>query len=600
MENRTLPLQKKYLCLNNSMGLLLDIQHLSTSFKNEEREFVAVDDISFSLNQGETIAIVGESGSGKSVTSLSIMRLLNEKSSRISGNILFSRNGHTTDLLKLPERGIRRFRGKEISMIFQEPMTSLNPVLKCGEQVSESLRLHLGMSRQKAKEKTIALFEKVKLPRPEHIYHSYPHQLSGGQKQRIMIAMAISCNPSLLIADEPTTALDVTVQKNILELLKEIQEEYKMSMIFITHDLGIVSELAHQVAIMYKGKIVEAGKVKDIFSAPQHPYTKGLLACKPNLEVRWKSLPTIHDFMKEDEKGGFSSTGRSFSIQDKSLIEDTTEREKRLEDLYKKEPLLTIKNIHKTFSIRGRGWGLSSTKIHAVDDVSFSVYPGETLGLVGESGCGKSTLGKIILRLLEPNSGEIEYGGRNLRNLGTKDMRLMRKKMQVIFQDPYSSLNPIKRIGEAISEPMMVHKIYPSKNACKNATIELLEKVGLKPEHYHCYPHEFSGGQRQRIVIARALSVQPEFIVCDECVSALDVSVQAQIINLLQELKKQHGFSYIFISHDLGVVKYFSDRIAVMHQGKIVEIGEADQVYHSPASEYTRLLIDAIPKLVAV
>ena len=582
------------------MNELLNIKSLTTSFKNEERDFIAVNDISISLNKGETLAIVGESGSGKSVTSLSILRLLNEKSSSIQGEILFQKNGSSTDLLKLSEKEMRKFRGKEISMIFQEPMTSLNPVIKCGEQVAEMLRLHLGMSRSEAKQKTIALFEKVKLPRAEHLYHSYPHQLSGGQKQRIMIAMAISCNPRLLIADEPTTALDVTVQKSILELLKELQQEFNMSMIFITHDLGIVSELAHSVAIMYKGKIVETGKADDILNHPQHPYTMGLLACKPNLKVRWKLLPTIGDFMKENEDGSFSSTVFSASIEDKNLVENIDERKERLNILYKKEPVLTLKNIGKAFSIKRPGLGFGRDHVQAVDNVSFSVYPGETLGLVGESGCGKSTLGKIILRLLEPTSGEITYEGKNIRTISAKEMRLLRKKVQVIFQDPYSSLNPIMRIGEAIAEPMMVHGIYTSKKDCKNAALELLEKVGLRPEHYNRYPHEFSGGQRQRIVIARALSVQPEFIICDECVSALDVSVQAQIINLLQQLKRERGFSYIFISHDLGVVKYFSDRIAVMNDGKIEEIGDADQIYHSPSSEYTRRLIDAIPKVAYI
>lgn len=582
------------------MSELIHIKNLITSFKNEERSFAAVNNISFSVAKGETLAIVGESGSGKSVTSLSILRLLNEKSSSITGEILFQKDGKAINLLSLSEKEMRKFRGNEISMIFQEPMTSLNPVIKCGEQVAEAIRLHLGMNRHDAKQKTISLFEKVKLPRPEHIYQSYPHQLSGGQKQRIMIAMAISCNPSLLIADEPTTALDVTVQKNILELLKELQQEFNMSMIFITHDLGIVSELAHRVAIMYKGNIVESGGASDVLNNPQHPYTKGLLACKPNLKIRWKSLPTIGDFMKEEADGSFSSTPFSANTENKDLIENPLERKERHSSLYKQAPLLILENISKTFFIKRPGLSLGKDSIQAVDKVSLSVYPGETLGLVGESGCGKSTLGKIILRLLEPSSGEITYAGKNLRTISSKEMRLMRKKIQVVFQDPYSSLNPIMRIGDAIAEPMMVHKIHSSKQSAKTATIELLEKVGLKPEHYNRYPHEFSGGQRQRIVIARALSVQPEFIVCDECVSALDVSVQAQIINLLQQLKREHGFSYVFISHDLGIVKYFSDRIAVMNQGKIEELGEADQVYLSPQSAYTKKLIDAIPKLSMV
>jgi len=455
------------------------------------------------------------------------------------------------------------------------------------------------MSKKEAHKRTVELFEKVKLPRPEYMYNAYPHQISGGQKQRVMIAMAISCNPELLIADEPTTALDVTVQKSILELLKELQREFNMSIIFITHDLGVVSELANKVAIMYKGKIVEAGSVNEIFSNPQHSYTKGLLACRPQLNIRLKNLPTIGDFMRENEDGSFTNTNFDPAGQAEQ-IETIQERKSRLETLYKNEPVLELKNVSKTFLLKKSGFSFGSEKLNAVQNVNLSVYPGETLGLVGESGCGKSTLGKIILRLLEPTTGEIFYQGKDIRNIGSGEMRRMRKKMQVIFQDPYSSLNPIKRIGEAIAEPMLVHKIHSSNKAAKNAAIELLEKVGLKEEHYNRYPHEFSGGQRQRIVIARALSVQPEFIICDECVSALDVSVQAQIINLLQQLKREQNFSYIFISHDLGVVKYVSDRIAVMNQGIIEEIGDADEIYSNPKSVYTQKLIEAIPKLVAV
>jgi peptide/nickel transport system ATP-binding protein len=579
------------------MHPLIEIKNLVTTFRTEDRNFVAVNDISFSVEQGETLAIVGESGSGKSVTSLSIMRLLNEKNSGISGEVWFKHEDKKTDLIKLPEKEMRKYRGKNISMIFQEPMTSLNPVITCGEQVAEALRLHLGLNRKQAREKTISLFEKVKLPRAESMYRSYPHQISGGQKQRVMIAMAISCNPSLLIADEPTTALDVTVQKNILGLLKELQQEMNMSMIFITHDLGVVAELAHRVAIMYKGKIVETGPVKEIFTNPQHPYTKGLLACRPSLEVRWKTLPTINDFMRETPDGKFESTGHSFSVVNSDQIENPEERKTRLANIYLQSPILELKNITKKFAIRGSGLSTRSTPLVAVDQVGFSVYPGETLGLVGESGCGKSTLGKIILQLLEPDSGELRYRGKNIRENSSAEMRRLRKKMQVIFQDPYSSLNPIKRIGDAIVEPMMVHKIYGSKSACETAAIELLEKVGLKPEHFHRYPHEFSGGQRQRIVIARALSLQPEFIICDECVSALDVSVQAQVINLLQQLKREQNFSCIFISHDLSVVKYVSDRIAIMNQGKIEELADADMIYHHPKSDYTKRLIEAIPKL---
>lgn len=578
------------------MNSLLQIKNLVTSFQSEERTVVAVNNISLSINAGETLAIVGESGSGKSVTSLSILRLLNEKTSRITGEVLFQKNESWVDLQKISEQEMRTFRGKEIAMIFQEPMTSLNPVITCGEQVAEVLRLHLGLNRKEAKEKTIELFNKVKLPRAEFLYHSYPHQISGGQKQRVMIAMAISCNPRLLIADEPTTALDVTVQKSILDLLREIQDEFKMSIIFITHDLGVVSELAQKVAIMYKGKIVEKGTVNEIFKNPQHSYTKGLLSCRPNLNIRWPVLPTINDFMKENSDGSYAATGYSLSLSDTSIVEINNQRKKRLDLIYQKNPLLTLDRVNKSFTVRKSGFGRSQS-ISAVKDVSLSLFQGETLGLVGESGCGKSTLGKLVLRLLEPTSGKIIYQDRDLSQLSLEEMRQLRKKIQVIFQDPYSSLNPIQRIGDAIAEPMIVHKIYSSKAACRKAAMELLERVGLGQEHYHRYPHEFSGGQRQRIVIARALSVNPEFIICDECVSALDVSVQAQIINLLQQLKKEQGFSYIFISHDLSVVKYISDRIAVMKAGSIEEIGDADEIYDNPKSNYTRQLIDAIPRL---
>jgi peptide/nickel transport system ATP-binding protein len=577
------------------MAALLDIKNLVTSFKNEDRNFVAVNNISFSVQQGETLAIVGESGSGKSVTSLSVMRLLNPSTSSIQGGVFYHKNGENVDLLGLTEKQMQTYRGKEISMIFQEPMTSLNPVIKCGEQVAEAIRQHLHFNRQDAREKTIELFKKVKLPRPESMYNAYPHQLSGGQKQRIMIAMAISCQPSLLIADEPTTALDVTVQKSILELLKELQEELNMGMIFITHDLGVVSEIAHQVAIMYQGKIVETGKLQEIFFNPQHPYTKGLLACRPNPNVRLKSLPTIADFMQDHEDGGAS---RVNSL--KNQKESPEERKKRHDALYLQPPLLSLKNLHKTYTIQSSFWGFRSEHVHALNDINLSLYPGETLGLVGESGSGKSTLGKTILRLIDPNSGEIRYRDQNIHDLSAKEMRKLRKQIQIIFQDPYSSLNPVQRIGDAITEPMEVHRLYASKKARKNAGLELLEKVGLQPEHFNRYPHEFSGGQRQRIVIARAISVQPEFIICDECVSALDVSVQAQIINLLQQLKREQGLSYIFISHDLSIVKYISDRIAVMKDGKIEEIGEADELCKNPQSLYTRQLINAIPQLTSI
>jgi len=565
---------------------ILHIEGLHCTFTTENRKVEALKGISLNVEKGKTLAIVGESGSGKSVTSLSVLRLLNEKTALLKGSILFKEGLKEVDLFKLSDKEMRKIRGNKIAMIFQEPMTSLNPVIKCGEQVAESLRLHKKLNRSEAKKKVIELFNKVKLPRPEYMYSAYPHQLSGGQKQRVMIAMAIACNPEILIADEPTTALDVTVQKNILELLRELQAELRMSIIFITHDLGVVAGLAHNVAVMYNGEIVEQGDVKAIFSQPKHPYTKGLISCRPSLDTRYKKLPVVSDFL-----GDTTFTYSTVSNQ---------ERKENQDKIYSQAPLLEIKNLSKVYELKKPGWGFSKEKLVAVNDVSLNLYPGETLGLVGESGCGKSTLGKLILQLIKPTKGKIEYNGQDLAQLSSEDLRRMRRKIQVIFQDPYSSLNPIQRIGDAISEPMIVHGIYRTKTECKEAAIELLEKVGLLPEHYDRYPHEFSGGQRQRIVIARALSLNPEFIVCDECVSALDVSVQAQIINLLQDLKEQNNLSYIFISHDLSVVKYMSDRIAVMQQGKIVELNDADAVYSHPQSAYTQQLIEAIPALPAL
>ena len=577
---------------------LLEVRNLCTEFKTEEEIVKAVDGVSFTLHKGQTIGIVGESGSGKSVTSLSVMRLIQSPPGRISaGEMMFhSRSKGVIDLLKLNDKEMRSLRGNEIAMIFQEPMTSLNPVFTCGNQVMEAIMLHQKVDKKVAKEKTIDLFKLVELPRPESIFDTYPHQISGGQKQRVMIAMAMSCNPSILIADEPTTALDVTVQKTILDLMRDLQLKEEMGILFITHDLGVIAELADNVVVMYKGKIVEQGSVWDIFANPQHPYTKGLLACRPPLNKRLHWLPTVSDFMQTDDAGAMTESSKSVAEVTDKLIITTKEREKRHLDLYAQAPLLQIKNLKTYFPISKCLFGKATEFVKAVDDVSFDVYPGETLGLVGESGCGKTTWGRTILRLVEPTSGEIIYKGTNVIKLNSAEMRNIRKDVQIIFQDPYSSLNPRITIGEAIIEPMQVHGILENDKARKARVIELLERVNMKEAHYYRYPHEFSGGQRQRICIARALALQPQFIICDESVSALDVSVQAQVLNLLNELRDEFGFTYIFISHDLSVVKFMSDRMLVMNKGKIEEMGDSDQIYSNPQTEYTKKLIGAIPK----
>lgn len=555
---------------------MLTISNLTVQFRQEKEFKKVVKDISFQLKDNTILGIVGESGSGKSVTSLAIMGLLpNNEKCKVEGEIIFNE----INLLSLPPKGFQKIRGTKIGMIFQEPMSSLNPTLTCGNQVAEILKLHTSLSKKEVYEEVINLFQKVKLPRPEAIYKSYPHQISGGQKQRVMIAMAIACKPELLIADEPTTALDVTVQKEIILLLKELQKDNQMSILFISHDLSLVSEIADDVLVMYQGDLVEKGSAKNVFKKPQKEYTKALINSKPNLKSRQKVLPTVTDFINESV--------------DTSLYSEE-ERSKFHKNLYSKEPLLQLFDVTKHFTAKSI---FSKTNVvKAVDGVSFELFEGETLGLVGESGCGKTTLGRSILHLEEVTSGEIKYKGKDITKLKGKELKALRKEIQIIFQDPFSSLNPRMTVGESILEPMIVHKILSSKKERKLYVMELLKKVGLEEAHYGRYPHEFSGGQRQRIGIARAIALHPKLIICDESVSALDVSVQAQVLNLLNQLKSEFNFSYIFISHDLSVVKYMSDQLVVMNKGKVEEIDDADEIYRAPKSNYTKNLIEAIPK----
>ena len=555
---------------------LLDIQSLYISFGSKKSQVEAVADVSFDVDRNEIVGIVGESGSGKSVTAMAIMGLLPKQISHIKGTLRFEGK----NLNELPKKERRQLRGKDIAMIFQEPMSALNPSMKCGVQVSEILKHHLKLKASEAKEEVISLFQKVKLPRPREIYNSYPHQLSGGQMQRVMIAMAIACKPKLLIADEPTTALDVTVQKEIIQLLKELQKETQMSLLFISHDLGLVSEIADRVLVMYQGALVESGQAYQVFKSPKKDYTKALLASRPTLDQRLERLPTIG-----------SLADKSFSAKEITA----QQRARRHKKLYTQAPLLEVINLKKEY-YSNAGLFRPKNVVNAVDDVSFSVFEGETLGLVGESGCGKSTLGKTILQLETATAGSIKYRGRDLTKLSSKQIQGLRREIQLIFQDPYSSLHPRLLIGEALIEPMKVHGIGKSKKDRKNRATDLLEKVGLDASYYYRYPHELSGGQRQRVGVARTIAMEPRLVICDESVSALDISVQAQVLNLLNELKESFGFTYIFISHDLAVVKYMADQLLVMNAGKIEELGDADEIYANPTTEYTKKLIDAIPK----
>jgi peptide/nickel transport system ATP-binding protein len=565
---------------------MLQVKNLKVQFKTQNGLVEAVKDSSFTLQKGETIGIVGESGSGKSVTALALMRLHDHANTVISGEILFN----DINILQIDEEEMRHLRGNRIAMIFQEPMTSLNPVLTCGHQVTEAIRLHLGLSKSEAKKRAIELFDEVQLPRPQAIFDSYPHQISGGQKQRIMIAMALSCDPEILIADEPTTALDVTVQKTIIELLQRLKSERNMSLVFISHDLGVVSEIADRVIVMYKGEIVEEAETKTIFLHPKHPYTKGLLACRPAPEYHLKKLPVVADFLDDTTKGGASIE----KIRELYAYKPGEIKEHR-KKLYAQQPILKINDLSTWFPVGSSLFAGKKEFVKAVNKVSFDVYPGETLGLVGESGCGKSTLGRSVLRLVEPTSGDINFENTDLRKLGKHDMRNMRSDIQIIFQDPYSSLNPRLTVGDSLMEPLQVHQLYDNNTKRKKRVLELLERVNLLPEYFNRYPHEFSGGQRQRIVIARALALQPKFIICDESVSALDVSVQAQVLNLIRELQQEFNLTYIFISHDLSVIKHISDRVMVMNKGEIIETGDPDEIYYHPKMEYTKRLIASIP-----
>lgn len=556
---------------------LLQIKKLSIGFKSEKGLKPIIKNISYNIFENEIVGVVGESGSGKSVSSLAIMGLLPKKISQItSGYIIFN----TTELTTLNDKQFQNIRGNEIAMIFQEPMSSLNPSMRCGKQVEEILFKHTSLSKKEVKAEVISLFEKVKLPDPNRAYSAYPHEISGGQKQRVMIAMAIACKPKLLIADEPTTALDVTVQKDIILLLKELQQDTKMSILFITHDLSLISEIAQRVLVMYQGEIVEQNETDSIFKHPENKYTKALIKARPSLNERLKRLPTIKDVMQK-------------TVSKETITAEL--RAKKHKEIYSKTPILEVVNLEKEY-VSKSGLFSKPESFKAVNNVSFKLYEGETLGLVGESGCGKSTLGNAILLLNRPTSGHIFYKGKDITILNKAEEKALRNDIQIIFQDPFASLNPRLTVGQAIMEPMQVHKLYNSKSERKEKAIDILNRVGLDESAFNRYPHEFSGGQRQRIGIARTVALQPKLIVCDESVSALDISVQAQVLNLLNELKENFGFTYIFISHDLAVVKYMSDQLLVMNKGKIEELDDADIIYASPKKDYTKKLIEAIPK----
>ena len=606
---------------------LLAIDALTTSFGRGEHETRAVDDISLSVRPGHTLGIVGESGSGKSITSLTVMRLL-PRTARVSvARIGFvDRDGRNRDLATLPDGEMQDLRGDQLAMIFQEPGTSLNPVFTVGHQVVEAIRRHRDISKAEARDRAIALFEEVGIPNPAERFKSYPHEMSGGQKQRVMIAMALSCNPRLLIADEPTTALDVTIQAQILDLLRKLRDDRQMAMLFITHDLGVIAEIADDVAVMYRGDLVETGPVLDIFTNPKHPYTRGLLACRPKLDTTYRRLPTVSDFMTVEPSGKLvekdltaerrrmlETAGRGPLLHPEAKLKamghpfDATRESARPGTKclpQEAKPLLSVRHLKVHYPIRSGLFRTVSSYVKAVDDVSFDIYPGQTLGLVGESGCGKTTTGRAIVRLTPMTDGQIFFEGRNVATLAGAELKDYRSKAQIIFQDPYGSLNPRLTVIGTLVAAMRTHGVGETKADRRKLAAALLEEVGLSASHLGRYPHEFSGGQRQRICIARALAVEPSFIICDESVSALDVSVQAQVCNLLKDLQQRRGLTYLFISHDLSVVKFMSDMMAVMQPvpepdgrvaGRIVEFGPADAIYADPREDYTKRLIDAIP-----
>jgi peptide/nickel transport system ATP-binding protein len=567
---------------------LLSIHNLTMSFSHEGHKNMVLQNISLEVGKGEVLGIVGESGSGKTLLSLATMQLLPNGAHIDKGQILFRRNG-LTDILRCDEKKLQYIRGREISMIFQEPMSSLNPTHKCGRQVEEIIRQHHpSKSQETIKNEVLLLFQKVKLPDIDRLYDSYIHQLSGGQLQRIMIAIAIANKPSLIIADEPTTALDVTVQQSIIELLIDLKNEFGCSIIFISHDLGVIKKIADRIVVLQKGILVEQGSTHQVFHQPTHLYTKGLIACRPPLDHRMKRLPTVRDFISTPEEDQAQMLSNMRMSKEEYIAKTKVIEQSKV--------LLKATNICKFFPSKKNFFGKVLQYTKAVDNVSFEIREGETLGLVGESGCGKSTLGRTILKLIDPTSGTVEFNGRDVFSMENHDLKKMRKDFQIIFQDPYSSLNPKMKIGEAVMEPMTIHNILETRAQRKAKVIELLEIVGMSADHYGRYPHQFSGGQRQRINIARTLSLNPKFIVCDESVSALDVSVQAQVLNLLSDLKMKFGLSYLFISHDISVIKHISDNVIVMKSGVIVEQGDAESIYHNPQQEYTQRLIEAVPK----
>lgn len=551
----------------------LEIESLNATFETDAGPVRAVRDLSLSLQPGRTLGLVGESGSGKSVTSLAIMGLLPEVGARVQAARLCVLG---RDVLHIPKAERQAMRGRDLAMVFQEPMTSLNPVLRVGEQVAEAIRQHQHATRAEARARVLDLLSEVGLPDPARLAHAYPHQLSGGQKQRAMIAMALSCNPQLLIADEPTTALDVTIQAQVLALLHQLQARRGMAMLFITHDLGVIAQVADEVAVMYRGEIVESGSVRDVFRAPRHPYTRGLLHCRPRLEFTGSRLPTIADFVDSAAPAAPCPPRPAPPVGE--------------------APVLSVTDLRVHFPVRSGVLQRVTGHVRAVDGVSFDVHRGRTLGLVGESGCGKTTTGRAILRLVEPTSGGVRFLGHDFLGLRGEPLRRLRRELQVVFQDPYSSLNPRMSVRDHLVEPMQVHGIGASVAEREHLAVGLLREVGLAPEHLARFPHEFSGGQRQRICIARALSVSPSLLICDESVSALDVSVQAQVLNLLKDLQDQRGLTCIFISHDLSVVKFMADEIAVMRAGVIVEMGPSESIYQDPKQDYTRQLIAAIPR----